>query len=176
MKRFALALALILCTFTSPALAMPQAGDEAPSFTLKAQDGKDVSLADYKGKWVVLYFYPKDFTPGCSIQAKTFQEAMPKYHEKNAVIIGVSVDSVESHKEFCVKQGLEFKLLADEDKVVSSQYDSFAGWFGMGLASRNTFLIDPKGIVRKAYPDVNPRTNAADVLKDLEALQAEANK
>ncbi len=172
MKRFALVLALLFCTFTSPALAMPKAGDGAPAFTLKVQDGKDVSLTDYRGKWVVLYFYPKDFTPGCSIQARTFQQALPKYHEKNAVIIGVSVDSVESHKEFCVRQGLEFKLLSDEDKAVSNQYDSFSGLPGMGVATRNTFLIDPEGIVRKVYTQVNPRTNAADVLKDLEALQA----
>lgn len=171
MKRLALAFALILCTFTSPALAMPNEGDEAPGFTLKAQDGKDVSLSDYKGKWVVLYFYPKDFTSGCSIQAKTFQENLPKYREKNAVILGVSVDSVESHKDFCIKQGLEFTLLSDEDKAVSNQYDSFSGLLGIGVATRNTFLIDTKGIVRKVYTDVNPRTNAADVLKDLEALQ-----
>jgi peroxiredoxin Q/BCP len=147
----------------------PKAGEIAPVFTLKSQLGKNVSLGDFKGQWVVLYFYPKDFTSGCSIEAKTFQDDSPKYKEKNAVIIGVSVDSVDSHREFCIKEGLGFSLLSDENKEVSILYGSYDKLIG-GTASRNTFLIDPEGVVRKAYLGVNPTSHSAEVLKDLEAL------
>lgn len=152
---------------------MPEAGTAAPAFTLPGQDGKDVSLADFKGKWVVLYFYPKDFTPGCSLEARNFQADSVSYYERNAVILGVSVDSVDSHKEFCIKQGLQFKLLADEKGELSKKYGSMGA---LGMSSRNTFLIDPQGIIRKAYEAVTPSGHSKEVLADLDRLQPSSGK
>ena len=103
---------------------MPQAGQTAPDFTLPSQDGTNVSLKDLRGKWVVLYFYPKDGTPGCTVEAHNFQRDLARYEQANAVIVGVSVDSTGSHKDFCAKQGLTFNLLADTDKKVVRQYGS----------------------------------------------------
>src|SRR5580704_12434010 len=102
----------------------PEAGTSAPDFTLNSQENKPVSLHDFKGKWVVLYFYPKDFTHGCTIEAHNFQRDLAQYEALNAVLIGVSVDSTNSHQEFCAKQGLTFKLLADTDKTLSKAYGS----------------------------------------------------
>src|SRR5256885_530423 len=107
-----------------PAAETPTAGTKAPDFTLKSQEGKTVSLHDFKGKWVVLYFYPKDFTQGCTIEAHNFQADQPKYDKINAAIVGVSVDSVDSHVEFCTKENLTFKLLADEKHEVVNAYGS----------------------------------------------------
>ncbi len=98
--------------------APPAEGTKAPGFTLKSQEGKEVSLKDFKGKWVVLYFYPKDMTPGCTIEAHNFQRDQPEFDKKNAVIVGVSLDTVDSHVQFCTKENLTFKLLSDPDHVV----------------------------------------------------------
>src|SRR5450432_3015660 len=106
------------------AATLPAVGSVAPEFTLPSQEGTPVSLKDYHGKWVVLYFYPKDFTSGCTIEAHNFQRDQAQYQQKNAVVLGVSVDSADSHKQFCAKEGLNFKLLADTDHKVSSEYDS----------------------------------------------------
>src|SRR6185369_14084276 len=102
----------------------PEIGKPAPDFTLKSNEGKEVSLKDYRGKWVVLYFYPKDFTSGCTVEAKNFQRDIAEYEKANAVILGVSVDTVESHQGFCAKEGLNFKLLSDTDASVSTAYGS----------------------------------------------------
>ncbi len=172
-KFFAIALLFLSGVFTSVIAAdMPKVGESAPAFTLPSQDGKEVSLADYKGSWVVLYFYPKDFTSGCSIEAHNFEVDSELYKAKHAVILGVSVDSVESHKAFCTKQGLNFKLLADEQHAVSSLYDSYNGILGMGISARNSFLIDPVGIVRKVYESVDPSKHSKEVLADLAVLQS----
>ena len=106
----------------------PAVGTMAPSFTLSSQEGTQVSLKDYQGKWVVLYFYPKDITTGCTIEAHNFQRDQPQYAQRGAVVLGVSVDSVDSHKQFCTKEGLNFKLLADTDKRVSKEYGSVDGY------------------------------------------------
>ncbi len=98
----------------------PAEGTKAPGFTLKSQEGKEVSLKDFKGKWVVLYFYPKDMTPGCTIEAHNFQRDQPEFDKKNAVIVGVSLDTVDSHVQFCTKENLTFKLLSDPDHAVTS--------------------------------------------------------
>src|ERR1700680_56918 len=103
---------------------IPSVGTAAPDFTLKSQEGKTVSLHDFKGKWVVLYFYPKDMTPGCTIEAHNFQRDQAQYDKKNAAIVGVSVDAVDSHVEFCTKEGLTFKLLSDEKHEVVNKYGS----------------------------------------------------
>ena len=102
----------------------PSVGSVAPEFTLNSQEGTPVSLKDYRGQWVVLYFYPKDFTSGCTIEAHNFQRDQPLYQQKKVVVLGVSVDSADSHKQFCAKEGLNFKLLADTDHTVSSAYGS----------------------------------------------------
>jgi peroxiredoxin Q/BCP len=110
--------------------ALPQAGQTAPNFTLPSQDGSNISLDNFRGKWVVLYFYPKDMTTGCTIEAHNFQQDMEKYQKLNAVVVGVSVDSTGSHKEFCAKEGLSFKLLSDQDKKVVAQYGSMGRLHG----------------------------------------------
>ncbi len=154
----------------------PTAGTPAPSFTLPNQEGTPVSLDQFHGKWVVLYFYPKDFTSGCTLEAHNFQRDQEKYQQKNAVIIGISLDTVDSHKSFCAKEGLDFKLLSDADHAVTDKYGSVMEREGKKLASRNTFLIDPSGVIRKAYVRVNPATHSEDVLADLQQLQADQKK
>ena len=143
----------------------PAEGAKAPGFTLKSQEGKDVSLKDFKGKWVVLYFYPKDMTPGCTIEAHNFQRDQPEFDKKNAVIVGVSLDTVDSHVQFCTKENLTFRLLADTDKTVTKSYGSLG--FGGLLASRNTFLIDPSGKIVKVWTGVDPSKHSEEVLAEL---------
>src|ERR1700730_5919747 len=145
----------------------PAVGAAAPDFTLASQEGTPISLHDFKGKWVVLYFYPKDMTQGCTIEAHGFQRDLAQYDLKNAVVLGVSVDTVESHKEFCAKDSLTFKLLADDSKEVTGKYGSVMDMKGMTLAARNTFVIDPKGVIRKVYLKVNPTPHSAEVLAAL---------
>ena len=150
----------------------PSAGQPAPAFSLPNQEGAQVSLDQYKGKWVVLYFYPKDFTSGCTVEAHNFQRDLDKYTQKNAVILGVSVDTVDSHKSFCTKESLNFKLLADPKHEVVEKYGSVMDFNGMTLAARNTFLIDPSGVIRKVYLKVGPQGHSEEVLADLQQLQA----
>ncbi len=151
--------------------ATPSEGSNAPDFTLPSQEGSSVSLKDYRGKWVVLYFYPKDQTPGCSREAHNFQVDQPKYAERNAVVLGVSLDSVDSHKKFCAKEGLNFKLLADTDHKVTDSYGSLTNLGLVKFAARHTFLIDPTGKVAKAYTSVDPAKHSAEVLAELDLLQ-----
>lgn len=148
----------------------PAVGSEAPDFTLNSQHGKAVSLHDYKGKWVVLYFYPKDMTPGCTIEAHNFQRDLAKYDAKNAVILGVSVQDEKSHQEFCAKESLTFKLLADTKKEVSEKYASVMNLGVAKLSSRHTFLIDPNGVVRKVWTTVDVKTHSDDVLATIDEL------
>lgn len=148
----------------------PAVGTEAPDFTLNSQDGKPVSLHDLRGKWVVLYFYPKDMTPGCTIEAHNFQRDLAKYEAKNAIILGVSVQDEKSHQEFCAKESLSFKLLADTKQEVSQKYDSITNFGVMRLSARHTFLIDPTGKVRKVWTDVDVKTHSDDVLASLDEL------
>ena len=162
----------VLCVGFAWSLAaggeLPQVGQKAPAVTLPSQDGSQVSLKDFHGKWVVLYFYPKDNTPGCTIEAHNFQRDLSKYDEKNAVIVGVSVDSTESHQDFCAKQSLTFKLLSDTEKKVVAEYGSLNE---RGMATRNTFLIDPKGKIVKVWTGVKPQEHSDEVLAALGELQ-----
>ncbi len=151
--------------------AIPQTGQSAPSFTLPSQEGSTVSLDSYRGKWVVLYFYPKDMTSGCTLEAHNFQQDLPKYDAMHAVILGVSVDSVDSHKKFCTKETLTFKLLADEDKKVVAEYGSLGNYGIMKIAKRNTFLIDPKGRIVKVWTGVDPAHHSEEVLAELGSLE-----
>ena len=151
--------------------AMPSIKSAAPDFTLKSQEGKNVSLKDFRGKWVVLYFYPKDMTPGCTIEAHNFQRDQAQYDKKNAAIVGVSVDPVDSHVEFCTKESITFRLLADVNHEVVKKYASTQKFGNNEVAARNTFLIDPKGTIRKVYTKVDPNPHSAEVLAALTELQ-----
>jgi peroxiredoxin Q/BCP len=150
---------------------LPAVGHQAPQFTLLSQDGSNVSLNQFRGKWVVLYFYPKDNTPGCTLEAHNFQRDIAAYEGDNAVIVGVSVDSADSHKSFCVKQGLTFKLLADTDKKVVEEYGSLHNVFGFKMAARNTFLIDPNGKIAQLWTSVSPGEHSRQVLAALQELK-----
>jgi peroxiredoxin Q/BCP len=151
--------------------SQPAVGQPAPDFSLTTGDGSQISLKDYRGKWVVLYFYPKDFTSGCTMEARNFQRDLTKYEGTGAVILGVSVDTAQSHKDFCAKEGLNFKLLADPDAKVSTEYGSVMDYKGSKLAARNTFIINPKGEIAKVYTGVKPAEHSEQVLKDLSELQ-----
>jgi thioredoxin-dependent peroxiredoxin len=144
---------------------MPAVGQTAPGFTLPSQDGSPISLDQYHGKWVVLYFYPKDMTTGCTIEAHNFQNAQGQFDAKNAVILGVSVDSTDSHKQFCARDGLTFHLLADTSHTVVSEYGSLGNFNGVVIAMRNTFLIDPSGKIAQVWTKVDPKTAASTVLE-----------
>lgn len=150
----------------------PGTGTAAPEFTLNAQDGKPVSLRNFRGKWVVLYFYPKDFTSGCTKEARNFQRDLAQFEQKNAVILGVSGQDAQSHEKFCTAEGLHFKLLADTNYELSTRYDSLVNLGVAKLSARHTFLIDPSGVIRKVYLKVDPTTHSAEILVDLAALQA----
>ena len=149
----------------------PMAGQPAPTFTLPSQTGTPTSLSSFHGKWVVLYFYPKDGTSGCTLEAHNFQQDAPKYEKMHAVIVGVSVDTVDSHKEFCAKEGLNFHLLADPDKKVVAEYGSLGSMMGFKIAKRNTFLIDPKGKIVKVWTGVDPSKHSTEVLAELESAE-----
>ena len=149
----------------------PMAVSPAPDFSLATGDGSQVSLKDYRGKWVVLYFYPKDFTSGCTMEARNFQRDLVKYEQAGAVVLGVSVDTVQSHKDFCTKEGLNFKLLADPEAKVSTEYGSVMDYKGSKLAARNTFIINPDGQIAKVYSGVKPADHSEQVLKDLAELK-----
>jgi thioredoxin-dependent peroxiredoxin len=171
----ALFLTMVLSSLFAVAADQPQPpaeGSHAPIFSLPNQEGTQVSLDQFTGKWVVLYFYPKDFSSGCTIEAHNFQRDIDKYTHKNAVIVGVSVDSVHSHQSFCTKEGLNFKLLADSTHAVAQKYGSIVEYNGMTLAARNTFLIDPTGVIRKIYLKVSPQGHSEEVLADLLQLQS----
>ena len=155
--------------------AVPRVGQTAPAFTLPSQEGTDVSLDQYHGKWVVLYFYPKDMTSGCTIEARGFQKDMGKFDAANAVVLGVSVDSVKSHQQFCAKDGLHFKLLADPDKKVVAQYGSLGDYMGFKIAKRNTFLINPEGKIVKEWIGVDPTHHSAEVLAAIHSMEKKSS-
>ena len=161
-----------------PALAdsvAPAVGKPAPTFKLQDQAGKWHSLADYKGKWVALYFYPKDDTPGCTTQACGFRDNVFAFNKEGAVIVGISVDEVASHKEFAEKHSLPFTILADSDKAVTRSYGVLKTYMGvMEMARRDTFIIDPQGRVAKHYESVDPEGHSQVVLADIKALKAAA--
>ncbi len=150
---------------------LPATGMLAPQFALKSQDGTEVKLSDFKGKWVVLYFYPKDFTSGCTIEAHNFQRDLASYEKRNAVIVGISVDDVNSHKGFCAKEGLNFELLADTEHKVSELYGSLSQYQGNVIAARNTFIIDPNGKIVRIFEGVKPAGHSEEVLAALAQLQ-----
>jgi peroxiredoxin Q/BCP len=181
MKKSLLSLCAALLVFSGAVVAaraagplaadQPAAGQPAPTFSLPSQDGTPISLDSLKGKWVVLYFYPKDMTQGCTIEAHNFQRDLEKFNAADAVILGVSVDSVDSHKQFCAKDSLTFHLLSDSDHKVVESYGSLGGWNGVAMAQRNTFLIDPQGKVVKVWTKVDPSHHSEEVLAALNELK-----
>ena len=150
---------------------MLKEGSKAPDFSLESESGENISLKDFKGKSVVLYFYPKDMTKGCTIEAHNFQRDLSQYEALNAVIVGVSVDTPDSHKEFCTKEGLTFRLLADPEHKVVDAYGSLGHFGPMTIANRNTFLIDPQGKIVKVWTKVSPEGHSAEVLAALAGLK-----
>lgn len=149
-------------------------GDKAPDFSLPSQKGEKHSLKETKGKWTLVYFYPRDNTPGCTREACTIRDAFPKFGKLKAVVFGISADSVESHKKFAQAFDLPFTLLSDPDKKALKAYGAwgkkkFMGREYMGI-HRMSFLIDPKGKIAKIYEKVKPAEHADEVLKDLKEL------
>ena len=167
----ALALAVALVTVHAADQNLPTAGQVAPTFTLPSQDGSQISLDSFRGKWVVLYFYPKDMTSGCTIEAHNFQRDQAKFDADNAVILGVSVDTPDSHKQFCTKEGLTFRLLADPEHKVVDAYGSLGHFGPMTIASRNTFLIDPHGTIVKVWTKVEVQHHSEEVLAAIDELK-----
>jgi peroxiredoxin Q/BCP len=172
LRRAALTSLAVLATAGIALADAPSVGQPAPAFKLQDQDGKWHSLADYKGKWVALYFYPKDDTPGCTTQACGFRDNVFAFNKEGAVILGISVDDVASHKAFAEKHGLPFALLADADKAVAKTYGVLRNYGVMEVARRDTFLVDPQGRVAKHYESVKPDGHSQAVLDDIKALKA----
>lgn len=164
---------LVIClslALAALAATMPAVGQMAPAVALPSQEGATVDIKSFHGKWVVLYFYPKDMTQGCTIEAHNFQQDLDKYEKLNAVIVGVSVDNTDSHKEFCAKESLTFKLLSDTDRKVVDAYGALGP---TGAAQRTTFLIDPTGKIAMEWPRVTPANHSAEVLAALTAKVAQ---
>ena len=162
--------AFLLTGATAGAADLATVGSKAPSFTLPSQENKPVSLSDYKGKWVVLYFYPKDQTSGCSMEAHNFQRDLPKYEAANAVVLGVSLDTVESHKTWCTKDGFSFKMLADPEHKAVDAYGVPVRSTPIGsIAMRDTFLISPDGKIVKSWEVKDIKTHSDDVLAAIQA-------
>ncbi len=175
-RRAALA-SLALLAMTGSAVAdTPTVGQPAPAFRLQDQGGKWHALSDYRGKWVAIYFYPKDDTPGCTTQACSFRDNIFAFGKEGAVILGISVDDVASHKAFAEKHGLPFPLLADADKSVSKSYGVLKTYMGvMEMARRDTFIVDPQGRIAKHYESVKPEGHSQVVIDDIKALKAKSS-
>ncbi len=171
MIRTAAVTVLFAFAVTLAAAEFPKVGAAAPPFALKNDQGKIASLDSFRGKWVILYFYPKNFTSGCTLEARNFQRDLAQYAKKNAVIVGVSVDTAESHKDFCSKEGLAFRLLSDPDAKVSTAYNSVMDYKLAKLSARNTFIIDPKGKIARVFAGVKPVGHSEEVLAALGELQ-----
>ena len=161
----------LLLPISLASIAQIKVGSKAPNFTLSDQNSIQHQLSDYEGSWVILYFYPKDDTPGCTTQACDFRDAVKRIIASKSNVFGVSLDSVESHKRFADKNNLPFSLLSDESGEVSEAYDSLNNFMSFKSAKRNTFIIDPDGKVAKIYLSVKPSTHSQMVLNDLNQLQ-----
>lgn len=165
-------LAIVTYVVASANGETPAVGSEAPAFKLQDQNGEWHSLSDYEGSWLALYFYPKDDTPGCTTEACNFRDSQFAYEAIGAKVVGVSVDDVESHKEFEEKYELPFTLLADPSGETCAAYGVLRDYKLTQIADRQSFIIDPEGNIAKHYADVDPETHSAQVLADLEALMA----
>jgi peroxiredoxin Q/BCP len=175
MFRFAaIVTAILIAVSALAAETSPFEGRMAPDFRLQDQTGEWRSLEDYRGQWVVLYFYPKDDTPGCTTEACNFRDDIYRYKAKGAAVLGVSLDDVASHQEFAEKYELPFPLLADTEHDAAKKYGVLTTLGPMKFAKRETFLIDPEGKIARHYADVDPEAHAKNVLADLEMLMEKA--
>lgn len=163
----------LLMPFTASATTLLQAGEPAPDFMLADGEGKMRQLGEWRGRWLVLYFYPRDDTPGCTAEAKAFNERLPELAALKAQVVGVSVDDVDSHRAFASRLGLNFTLLADTDGKVARRYGTLNNFAIIKFAKRHTFLIGPDGRIAKAYRDVEPAQHAGEVIADLQRLRAQ---
>ncbi len=169
--RFLLASLLLAATALARAEPIPTAGTPAPGFSLPDQSGKTRSLEDWRGKWLILYFYPKDDTPGCTAEARAFRDQAATLAALGAQAVGVSLDSAASHQAFADKHQLNFPLLADAEGVAARRYGALNNFGVVKFAKRVSFIIDPDGRIARAYPDVDAAAHAAQVVADLKALQ-----
>jgi peroxiredoxin Q/BCP len=172
MIRYLLGALLIATSLTACAGDPPQVGSAAPGFRLQDQNGDWHDLADFKGKWLAVYFYPKDDTPGCTTEACSFRDNIYAFKAIGAEVVGISVDDVDSHKEFATKYKLPFTILSDVGGQISDSYGVLRDYKLMQIASRQSFLVNPDGIIVKHYADVNPESHTEQVLADLKALMA----
>lgn len=161
---------LFATLMTGTAFASPEVGQPAPDFRLQDQNGKWHTLEDHEGKWITVYFYPKDDTPGCTTEACAFRDNIFAYDKLDAVILGISLDDVESHKAFAEKYSLPFSILADTDKSTAKAYGVYSKIATFEMAKRETFIIDPEGKIARHYPKVNPASHSEEVLEDLRGL------
>ncbi|MCB1657948.1 MAG: peroxiredoxin [Pseudomonadales bacterium] len=161
---------LFAFTMSMSTWAATWVGTAAPQITLPDQTGKMRQLNDFKGKWLVLYFYPKNHTSGCTEEAKRFKENFAQFQKQNIAVVGVSLDSVESHKKFAQDLQLPFTLLSDSQKTLSKALGVLQGFGAFSFASRETFLIDPQGNIVYHYDDVNPQNHATQILADVKRL------
>ncbi len=153
---------------------VPAVGSPAPGFHLQDQNGDWHDLADYQGTWLAIYFYPKDDTPGCTTEACNFRDNIYAFKGIGAAVVGISVDDVDSHKEFSEKYKLPFIILADEDGAVAKDYGVLRDWKLVKIASRQSFLVNPEGVIIKHYADVDPDNHTQEVLNDLQGLIGES--
>jgi len=168
-------LVLLSVFLSSPLIAgeQPKAGSDAPSFNLQDQNGDWHQLEDYQGQWLAIYFYPKDDTPGCTKEACNFRDNIYAFKAIDAAVVGISVDDVESHKEFSDKYKLPFTILADENNETSRAYGVLKDYKLIKLASRQSFLIDPEGKIAKHYEKVDPDTHTNEVLADIKTFKGD---
>ena len=170
MKKILLSLLTLFLATQALAGEAPAIGSDAPSFNLQDQNGDWHKLEDYSGQWVAVYFYPRDDTPGCTTEACNFRDNIYAFKAIGAAVVGISVDDVESHKEFSDKYKLPFTILADEDSKTAAAYGVLRDYKLVKLASRQSFLIDPAGKVAKHYANVDPDSHTDEVLTDIKAL------
>lgn len=173
-RMFAVAVVAVACAAAAPVFAeQPAEGSMAPDFTLMDQNGDNHTLSGYRGSWVVLYFYPKNDTPGCTTEACNFRDDIFRFREMGVTILGVSLDDVESHQAFAEKYSLPFTLLSDADAEVAATYGVLRSMGPLNFARRETFIIDPEGNIAKHYGRVDPDEHSAEVLGDLNRLMAD---
>jgi peroxiredoxin Q/BCP len=169
-----LALTLILLSSVTLAADTPAVGTAAPGFRLQDQNGDWHDLEEYRGQWLAVYFYPKDDTPGCTTEACNFRDNIYAFKAIGATVVGISIDDVDSHREFSEKYKLPFIILADETGATADAYGVLRDWKLTKIASRQSFLVNPDGVIAKHYADVDPDTHTQEVLADLEALMKDS--
>jgi peroxiredoxin Q/BCP len=170
MKKLLLSLLIAISPILTFAGEAPATGSDAPSFKLQDQNGDWHALGDYRGQWLAVYFYPRDDTPGCTTEACNFRDNIHAFKAIGAAVVGISVDDVESHKEFSDKYKLPFTILADEDGTTAKAYGVLRDYKLLKLASRQSFLVDPEGKIAKHYDDVDPDKHTDEVLADIKAF------